>query len=152
MKETTNSIYQRNREPPRSLWQKKAHLNLHSEINPSLVRKHYQTSLQSPFAPHARPPPESVPFLHLLPGLPWNKIPVLNVLSVNFLPTMTKSSFICFQRIWWDSLMQQRNYCPFQVHTKGSAQLPWESSSGSMCLTIYGESKKLLLTCQAGVT
>lgn len=37
--------------------------------------------------------------------------------------------------------MQQRNYCPFQVHMEGSAQLPWESASGCMCLIIHVGSK-----------
>lgn len=152
MKET-NSIYQRNRESPHSHQWNKARLNLHSERNASLSRKHYQTSLRSPVAPHAKPPPESVPFLHWLPGLPWNKIPVLNILSINFLPTTSKTSFISFQRIWWDSWMQKRNSgCLFQVHAEGGAQLPWECSSGCMCLTIHGGEQKLLLVCQAAVT
>lgn len=104
--EGDNSIYQWNREPPRSLWQKKLISVFIQKQMPAWAENTTQTSLHRPFAPHARPPPEPVPFLHSLPGLPWNKIPVLNILSTNFLPTMTKTSFTCFQRIWWDSVTQ----------------------------------------------
>lgn len=50
-------------------------------------------------------------------------------------------SFICIERIWWDSAMRQRNDCLFEAHMEGSTQLPRESRSGCMCLTSPVESK-----------
>lgn len=127
MKETTNSIHQGNTEPPYPVWQSNAHPSLHSQRNITLTDLTAQPVCSS-FKISTR--------IHTIPAsTSWTSLKQNSCaahLTMYFLPTMTKTTFICFQRIPWDSVMQHRTYCLFEVHTKGSAQLlffPFAESS-----------------------